>query len=313
MSEQVRHPVPSDRARELVRGAYDTHIHVAPDVMERRIDDVDLARRCLEVGLAGFVLKSHYVPTAERAEVVRKVVPGVDALGAITLNASVGGLNPVAVEIAARQGARIVWMPTVDSVNQRQSRAAMPAGATPPMWAAVQDGLRDLGMEPDAVAVVDDQGRPTKGCLDLMTLVARHGMTLATGHLSGEEIVVVVDAAVDAGVRQVVVTHPEFTSQRLSVEVQQRLASRGALLERCFTTPHTGKVTWERMIDNIRATGPENSVVSSDLGQPFNPPVEDGLALMADHLLDAGFGEDEVTVMTRTNTVRVAGAGVAVP
>jgi hypothetical protein len=67
------------------------------------------------------------------------------------------------------------------------------------------------------------------------------------------------------------------------------------------------------MIDNIRATGPENSVVSSDLGQPFNPPVEDGLALMADHLLDAGFGEDEVTVMTRTNTVRVAGAGVAVP
>ena len=102
MSEQVEHPVPSDRARELVRGAYDTHIHVAPDVMERRIDDVDLARRCLEVGIAGFVLKSHYVPTAERAEVVRKAVPGVDALGAITLNASVGGLNPVAVEIAAR-------------------------------------------------------------------------------------------------------------------------------------------------------------------------------------------------------------------
>src|ERR1700712_5549971 len=198
MSEQVEHPVPSDRARELVRGAYDTHIHVAPDVMERRIDDVDLARRCLEVGIAGFVLKSHYVPTAERAEVVRKAVPGVDALGAITLNASVGGLNPVAVEIAARQGARIVWMPTVDSVNQRQSRAEMPEGATPPMWAAVQDDLRDLGMEPDAVAVVDDEGRANKACRDLMTLVARHGMTLATGHLSGDEIVVVVDAAVDA-------------------------------------------------------------------------------------------------------------------
>src|ERR1700709_1371339 len=312
MSQQTAHPVPTDRARALVEGAYDTHIHVAPDVMERRIDDVDLARRCSEVGLAGFVLKSHYVPTAERAAVVRKAVPGVDALGAITLNASVGGLNPVAVEIAGRQGARVLWMPTVDSLNQRRSRASDPPGAKPPMWAAVQDGLRDQGMEPEPVHVVDERGRPTKGCLDLLTLVARHGMTLATGHLAADEIVAVVDAALDAGVRQVVVTHPEFTSQRLSVEVQQRLAAKGALLERCFTTPHTGKVSWEEMLHNIRAVGAEHSVLSSDLGQPFNPPVEDGLPLMVDTLLGHGFDEDEVMTMARTNTRAVAGGEMAV-
>jgi hypothetical protein len=315
LSETTRHPEPSARAREMVRGAYDTHVHVAPDVMKRRVDDVDLAHRCLEVGLAGFVLKSHYVPTAERAAVVRKAVPGVDALGAITLNASVGGLNPVAVEIAGRQGARVVWMPTVDSVNQRRSRAQDPPGAKPPMWAAVQDDLRDQGMEPDPVEVVDDAGRPTKGCRDLLALVARHGMTLATGHLDAREIAVVVDAAADAGVRQIVVTHPEFTSQRLPVEVQRRLAARGALLERCFTTPHTGKVTWEELLHNIRVVGPEHSVLSSDLGQPFNPPVEDGLALMADTLLANGFTEDEVDVMGRANTLRVAGleASVSAP
>src|SRR5690349_7855664 len=96
----AEHPTPTAHARELVTGGYDTHVHVAPDVMERRIGDVALARRFAEVGLAGFVLKSHYVPTAERAEVVRGVVPGVEALGALTLNGSVGGLNPVAVEIA---------------------------------------------------------------------------------------------------------------------------------------------------------------------------------------------------------------------
>src|SRR5215813_11017613 len=100
------HPVPSARARELVRGAYDVHIHVAPDVMRRRIDDLTLAKQFADVGMAGFVLKSHYVPTAERAEVVRRAYPGFDALGAITLNASVGGMNPIAVEIAARGGAK---------------------------------------------------------------------------------------------------------------------------------------------------------------------------------------------------------------
>ena len=109
---------PSPRARELVRGAYDLHVHVEPDLAKRRIDDLALAHRFAELGLAGFVLKSHYVPTAERAAVVRAAVPGIDVLGAITLNAGVGGLNAQAVEIAARGGARIVWLPTVDSENE---------------------------------------------------------------------------------------------------------------------------------------------------------------------------------------------------
>ena len=94
---------PSARARELVRGAYDLHVHVEPDLAKRRIDDLALAQRFAELGLAGFVLKSHYAPTAERAAVVRAAVPGIDALGAITLNAGVGGLNAQAVEIAARE------------------------------------------------------------------------------------------------------------------------------------------------------------------------------------------------------------------
>jgi hypothetical protein len=299
---------PSDRARQIVRDGYDTHVHVAPDVMKRRIDDTDLARRCAEVGLAGFVLKSHYVPTAERAEVVRKVVPGVDARGAITLNASVGGLNPVAVEIAGRQGASIVWLPTVDSANQRRSRAADPVGATPPMWAALQDDLRARGMEQPAVEVVDADGQLLEQTRAVLRLIAEHGMTLATGHLDANEIVAVVDVALEVGVREVVVTHPEFTSQRLPVDVQRKLAQRGALLERCFTTPHSGKVTWHQLMNNIRSVGAEHSVLSSDLGQPFNPPVEDGLALMADRLLAEGFSEDEVRTMAVTNSRRVAGA-----
>jgi hypothetical protein len=93
----------------------------------------------------------------------------------------------------------------------------------------------------------------------------------------------------------------------LPVDVQRRLADRGALLERCFTTPHTGKVSWRQLLDTIRAIGPEHSVLSSDLGQPFNPPVEDGLALMADTLLEDGFGEDEIQAMAVANTRRVAG------
>ncbi|HEY1511382.1 MAG TPA: DUF6282 family protein [Solirubrobacteraceae bacterium] len=299
---------PSDRARELLRGAYDTHIHVGPDVVERRIDDVSLALRFQELGMAGFVLKSHYTSTAERASVVRKAVPGIDVLGAIVMNRAVGGMNPLAVEIAAREGARTVWMPTVDSVNESHEREAAP-GAKVPVWVKLQLELREQGIEIPPVPVVDDAGGVLPETREVLAMVARHGMVLATGHLGRDEIFAVVDAALEEGVSEIVITHPEFPSQNLSQPDQHALVVRGALLERCFTTPHTGKITWEAWIDNIRGAGPEHSVLSTDLGQIFNPEVEDGLAVMVDRLLDAGLDEQEVHVMAVQNTRRVAGAG----
>jgi hypothetical protein len=298
---------PSQRARELLRGAYDTHIHVSPDVVERKIDDLTLARRFLELGLSGFVLKSHYGSTAERASVVSAAVPGIDARGAISLNRGVGGINPLAVEVAAREGARTVWLPTVDSVNESHERDA-PPGAAVPVWVKLQRELRDEGIEIEPVPVVDGDGSLLSDVREVLALIARHGMGLATGHLSRDEIFAVVDGAVEAGIADVVVTHPEFPSQSLSVEDQRALAERGALLERCFTTPHTGKVAWEVWIENTRAVGAEHSVLSTDLGQVSNPPVEDGMALIVDRLLDAGFDEQQIHTMAVLNSRRVAGA-----
>jgi hypothetical protein len=298
---------PSQRARELLRGAFDTHIHVSPDVVDRKIDDLLLARRFIELGLDGFVLKSHYGSTAERASVVTAAVPGIQALGAISLNRGVGGINPLAVEVAAREGARTVWLPTVDSVNESRERDA-PPGAAVPVWVKLQRELREQGIEIEPVPVVDDGGTLLPEVREVLRMIARHRMLLATGHLSRDEIFAVVDGAVEAGIADVVVTHPEFPSQALSVDDQRSLAERGALLERCFTTPHTGKVPWEVWIENTRAVGPEHSVLSTDLGQVSNPPVEDGLALMVDRLLEAGFDEGDVHMMAVVNTRRVAGA-----
>lgn len=303
----AEHPEPSARARELVRGGYDLHIHIAPDVMQRRITDLELAQRFRDVGLAGFALKSHYLPTAERAAVVTAAVPGVRVFGALTLNGSVGGMNPIAAELSGRSGAGIVWLPTVDSGNQRRSRAQDPPGAKPPMWGKLQDELREAGISCPPIEVLDGDGKVTEETRQVLRVIAAHDMVLATGHLSRDEIDAAVDAAVDEGVERIMVTHPEFTSQRLSIADQQRLAERGALLERCFTTAYTGKVEWSEMFDAVRATGPEHSVFSSDLGQPFNPPVEDGLALMADFYLEAGFSEDDVRTMAVTNTNRLIG------
>jgi len=292
--------LPSERARELVRGAFDLHVHVAPDVVERRIDDVGLARRFLEVGLAGFVLKSHYTSTAERARVVSAVVPEVRALGAIALNRAVGGLNALAVEIAAREGARVVWLPTVDSINEAGELELKP-GATPPVWVRLQLELRERGLPIEPIALDE------VGLAAVLASVAAHGLVLATGHIGREEVFAVVDSALDAGIEHVVVTHPDYPAQAFSTEEQVELARRGAWIERCFTTPHTGKVSWEQWLESTRAVGAERCFLSTDLGQVANPPVEDGLPLLADRLLEAGFSEEDVRTMAVTNTRRIAG------
>jgi Family of unknown function (DUF6282) len=302
---------PSDAARRLVAGSYDLHVHVAPDVMRRRITDVALARACLRVGLAGFVLKSHYVPTAERAAVVSSAVPGCDALGGIALNSSVGGLNPMAVEIAAREGARIVWMPTVDAANHRRTAHDLPPGATPPMWLELQDDLRRRGLDAEPVEVLGVDGSVLARTRAVLDLVAEHGLVLATGHLSRREIFAVTRAATESGVRQVIITHPEFPQQALSVDDQMRLVDQGAYLERCLAIPLTGLYPWPDMVSNIRATGVDATIVTTDLGQPDNPPVEDGLALMADAMLAADFTEKEIQRMIVGNSRLLAGRGEA--
>ena len=258
--------------------------------------------------MSGFVLKSHYAVTAERAAVVAGIVPRVSVLGSITLNTAVGGLNPVAVEIAARSGARFVWLPTFDAANETAGRLAPTSNVTLPVWAQLQIALREGGVDTEPIGVIDDEGALVPRAREVIAAVARHDLVLATGHLSRDEIFAVADAAAALGVDRLVITHPDFPSQDLSVDDQVSLADRGAMLERCFATAHGGRVAWERLFESIRACDPRRSFLSSDLGQVANPPVEDGLALFADRLAQAGFDDDEIHAMAVLNTRRLAGA-----
>src|SRR5262245_1516171 len=286
----------SEEAWEAIQGAYDLQVHVAPDVIERRTDDIDLAKDFLARGLRGFVLKSHYIPTAERAQVVTKAIPGIEAYGAIALNHSVGGLNPVALEIAGRSGNKIVWMPTVDAANETAGR--LDGGNEKlPFWAKIQREIAAAGITRPPMTVLDEDGKisgETRQCLEL---IAKYNMVLATGHLGRHEIFPLVKEARALGVKRIVITHAEFPSQNLTGDEQAELADLGAIIEHCFTTYHTKKAPWEAVFANIRRTGIERSMLSTDLGQATNPPVAEGFAMFAQQLLDAEFKVAEINRM----------------
>jgi len=292
----------TDEAWEAVEGGWDLQVHVAPDVIARRIDDLDLAKEFAAHKLKGFVLKSHYVPTYERAKAVTKASSGtgVTAYGAITLNHSVGGLNAVALEIAGRSGNKIVWMPTVDAQNETAGRAGG-TNVKLPFWAEIQRSLSAEGISPPPLTVLDENGRlngAARGCLER---IAKHDMILATGHLGRKEIFQLVRTAKEMGLQRVLVTHAEFPSQNLTADEQLELANMGAMIEHCFTTMYTRKAPWEVYFDSVRKVGPERVILSTDLGQTINPPVAEGFAMFAQKMLEAGFTKAEVRRMAVTN------------
>jgi hypothetical protein len=285
---------------ELLEGAYDLHVHSGPDVMNRKLDDLDMADRIQKIGMKGWGIKSHYFCTAERAKLVKKVYPNINPIGAIALNNSVGGLNPLAVEMAARDGAKIVWMPTFDATNE-QEFFKKGNHKQLPFWAKLQMELIEQGKTQTSITILEDS-KLKKEVFDVLDVIKQYNLILATGHLSKEETFAIVKAAVDMDIKKIVITHPNFPSIDFSKEEQKELSLMGAYMEHCFTTPHSNKTTWEAVYEQIRFVGPEKCLLSTDLGQPNGPFPEEGLLEFVTRLVENGFTKDEVKQMTIKNT-----------
>lgn len=281
----------------LLEGAYDLHVHSAPDVLPRLMDDIEMGKRITETGMAGYVIKSHYFCTAERAELVRKCFPKCDAIGAITLNSSVGGYNPTAVEMAGRAGAKIVWFPTCDNTHERKHVFDGNPNKKLPYWAKILIQMKEEGIEAPEVDALDENGK-LKGCVyDVLDVIAKNDMILATSHISHEECFRVVQEAAHRGVKHIIITHVDFPTTFYTIEEQKELAKYGAYMEHCYTTWATQKVDLETSLSMIKAMSPERVIISTDLGQKTSIYPDQGMAIYGQKLLEAGFSEDDIHTM----------------
>jgi hypothetical protein len=278
-------------ARELMQGAVDTHVHSAPDLVDRLLDDFELARQARDRGMAAIVLKNHFLSTALRAKLVEQQVPGIRVLGSVVLNQPMGGMNPWAVEAAARGGAKVVWMPTFQAENQVNYQARP---GNPPHRASLEVAGR-----PQAVQVFDADGTLTPDTEAVIEVVRDRGLVLATGHLSPDEVDRLTARAVEIGLRKIVLTHPDAAAIAVPVDLQRRLAERDAYFERTFniTVADTGGMTVAELAARIRDVGLESTIMATDFGQVGNPPPADGLEAYIRGMLDNGFAEDEVRRM----------------
>jgi len=270
---------------QTLTGAIDMHAHSGPDGTPRSIDAIDLARLAKSRGMRALVLKNHYEPTASLAYVVRKEVPGIEIFGGISLDLTVGGVNPAAVEFMTKvQGGygKVVWMPTFDSEHQVTS-----SGQHRPFARVAKDG----NLVPEVVEVI--------------SIIARHNLVLETGHSSPAEALLLIREARRQGVQNILVTHAMDPLVGMSIPQMQEAARLGAYLEFKWVKPDSDSAAL--YAKGIREVGPEFCVLSSDLGQPGNPLHPDGLLQLYQYLHSHGFSVAEIDRMAKVNPAKLLG------
>jgi hypothetical protein len=289
----------------ILNGAYDLHVHSAPDVLPRKMDDIEMARRILDCGMAGYAIKSHYFCTSERAELVRKMFPGCNAIGTVTLNSSVGGINPAAVEMAARSGAKLVWFPTCDSAHELAHVFGGDPGKKLPYWAQIIIQLKEAGITNPVITILED-GRLKKEVYEVLDIIASHRMILATSHISHEEAFALVDAAAERKVERIVVTHADFPTTFYTESEQAVFIKKGAFIEHCYTTWATSKIDFPTVVRQIKSAGEDHVILSTDLGQTTAPYPDEGMREFARRLVEEeGFSETSVHKMMAVNPAKL--------
>jgi hypothetical protein len=279
---------------KLLSGAIDMHLHPGTNAF-CRIDALEAARHAKQAGMQAIVIKDHFVPTAPIAAMVNRLVPDFHVFGSICLDYEIGGLNTHAVEYSARAGARVVWMPTFSSANSRAQ-------------------MRELGvpLEGEGFSILDCNGRLLPEINPILAVIKKNDMVLASGHISPAETFALEKEARRLGINTFVVTHPldhEFFSQAFSKDDLIQLAENGAFIEFTFIALLASEFRHDpaEMVDVIRTVGAERCIVSTDLGQSFNPLPVEGLRMFIITLLKYGVTEDEITLMIKTNPGKLLG------
>lgn len=274
-------------ARDFLPGSIDFHIHGGPDVRPRKLSELAVAQAAKQAGMKAVIIKNHVTPTTLRARLISEVLGGFPVFGGLVLNKQAGGLNPAAVEVEIKLGAKEIWLPTISAVAQVQLSKGNMANAVP---------------------ITDERGAFLPALIEVMDLVAKAGVILGTSHLAADEVEKVVCLARQRKIEKIVITHPENDPPAMPLEIQKRIAAQGVFFERTYvSTLPPRKMTAEILAGHIKAVGAESTIMATDLGQAENEEPVKGLIMFMKSMMALGIPADQIATMVRKNPTQLLG------
>ncbi len=245
-----------------LEGFIDTHVHTAPDIKPRILNDIEAAKEAKREKMHAIVIKSHVEFTAGRAKIAEEISK-FKVIGGICLNSSIGGLNAEAVKVTAELGGKIVWFPTISA--------------------------------PD----INVNHENTE---DILNIISGNDLILATGHLKPDEIFNLLDYAKSAGIKKIIVNHPLTSVVGASIDEQKEMSKDAYLehcFVACMEKhdnldPHI-------MADAIKEVGAKRCIMATDFGQAHNSKPVEGMKMFIGSMLEYGIKKSDINKMCIDN------------
>jgi hypothetical protein len=288
----------SNKIDSLLKDALDLHVHSGPGLISRSLDHVEASREAKNAGMRGIVVKDQHSMTCYSVYFIKKYVLGeqpFELFGGIVLNNATGGINPYTVDAAIKSGAKIIWMPTSSSENHIETHKRIQTGFPK---------TKEKTIDEIPLKIVDPNGKLLPQVSQICSLIAQGDVVLGTGHLYLDEIRLLVQEAIDQGVKKILMQHPEFIVDA-SIEDMIAFADKGVFIEHSMAFYVKGTIDPEYLLEMIRKVGAERTTLGSDLGQVGNPSPVEGFRKCLEIMLKLGVSDEEIDLMIRKNPAKL--------
>jgi len=293
--------------KEMLEGVIDFQIHPGPDAFPRVADAYEMAFLANRMKMKGIVLRHHDVDTTQMAELIQKDFPELNVVGGICLEGAVGGINPRAVEISIKSGAKIIWLPSIDALYNHELYAEYKEKKQE--CGQLLEGLIKRSSKWGLFSVLNDEGKITGETREIIQLAKENDIALATGHMGPKERKVFIEEAYKMGLRKIIVTHANSSWTFCSVEEQKNLVREGVFFEYCFLplVPYVDNQDPALIAEMIKAVGEEHVVLGTDLGASWAgkgvalPHPTEGMAAFIASLLLNNISKEVIAKIACTN------------
>lgn len=290
----------SENFHYLLEDAIELHVHSSPSLFPRKQTDWELVDDVKKAKMAGVVLKSHESQTVDRAAIIQEKESAVKVYGGLVCNHFTGGLSPVAVDTAIRLGAKIIWMPTISAAEHQRYFAKKKTNFL--------NSERKLG-HTYGLEIWDENKELLNEVHEILSLIAEENVVLATGHLSAEEVSILVDAAIEHKVEKILIQHVDLEIAPIPFEQQKELVRKGCMLEKCYLA--CGKdfqsITMQAMAESIQSLGANSCVMITDYGQKHNIAPIKALSNFIEEMVREGISETDISKMVMRNPKQLLG------
>ena len=284
----------------VLNGTTDIHIHVGPDYMPRYADAITLAEEARDAGMRAIVIKCHLTSTVGMAQAACNIVPEVETIGSITLNTTVGGVNPRAAMAAVLSGAKLIWLPTVDAKYGFDK-------AGQGHWIGHYVHGSSFDYSSPMLTITGEDGKLSAETQEILRICKEKDVALCSGHISPEECLCLAKEAKAIGFKQLEITHANAWIEDFTIDVMKELASYGAIISLSYgaCSPRNGRQDPEEILQIVKEVGPANLIMMTDYGQVVSPAPVQGLRVFYYLMKTLGVSPADLNLMLKENPERL--------